>query len=80
MDADEFKFSGMKLPPTESYDATSRFAERMVHLDMFRQIFFGFFKLFVDVRTDSQRWSETVNAMREWVEERPARKISRFCL
>ncbi len=74
MDADEFKFSGMKIPPTESYDATSRFAERMVHLDMFRRIFFGFFKMFVDVRTDSQKWKEVVEAMREWVAERPSAK------
>lgn len=74
MDADEFKFSGMKLPPTESYDTASRFAERMVHLDMFRRTFFGFFQLFVEERTSSQRWAETVQSMRAWVAERPAAK------
>jgi hypothetical protein len=74
MDADEFKFSGMKLPPTESYDSTSRFAERMVHVDMFRQMFFGLFGLFAAERTKSDEWSQTVKAIRQWVADRPTAK------
>jgi len=71
LDADDFVFRSLKLPPTESYDRIGRFQERMVLLDTFRSIFFHLFEQFCKERSDASRWEETKKTMREWVSNRP---------
>ena len=70
-DADEFVFRSLKLPQTESFDRVSKFQERMVLLETFRQCFFHLFREFVKERNDSGAWKRTKEAMRTWVAERP---------
>ncbi len=71
LDADEFIFKGVKLPdPEEGLDRFSRFQDRIMNLDKFRELFFGLFDLFLKERIDPPQWSRTRKAMREWVEQR----------
>ncbi len=70
-DADEFVFRSLKLPQTESFDRVSKFQERMVLLEVFRQSFFHLFREFAKERDDSAAWKKTKEAMRQWVAERP---------
>jgi len=72
LDADEFVFRGMKLPQTEAFDRITKFQERMIFLDTFRQVFFHLFRQFLRLRNSSSDWEETKSAMRRWVKERPA--------
>lgn len=74
-DADDFVFRSMKLPPTESYDAVTRFQERMVHLEEFRSVFLELFRQFATARKNPEQWKETQDAMKLWVQERPAMKV-----
>lgn len=70
-DADEFVFRSLKLPATESYDRVSKFQERMVLLETFRQTFFHLYTTFLKERNDSDAWKETKTTMCKWVADRP---------
>jgi len=72
-DADGFVFRGMRLPPVESYDSHSRFAERMVHLDRFRCLFTGLYAEYIRHRKTPALWKPLVEDLRRWVVDRPGR-------
>ena len=67
MDAD-FAFRSLKLPKGEQMDAAGRFQERMLFIETFWSAWLALFDRFLEVRTDSQRWPQTLDAMRGWVE------------
>lgn len=71
-DADEFIFRSLKLPQTESFQTEARFQERMVLLEIFRQTFFHLYRSYVKERCDDAQWKKTKEAMRNWINERPA--------
>lgn len=70
LDADTFTFKGMKLPQTESFDPAGRFQERMIHLEIFRQIFFGLYCSYIEDRTT--QWDSVAGQIKQWVAERPS--------
>jgi hypothetical protein len=76
LDADEFLFRSLKLPKTEAMDAAGRFLERMEQLDTFRQVFFGLYTTFVNLRNDDATRKTLGTEMRAWMATRPARKLS----
>jgi hypothetical protein len=71
LDADEFIFRSLKLPPTETFDRVGKFQERMILLDAFRQIFFHLYHTFIKERSNPEIWETTKQAMRKWGAERP---------
>jgi hypothetical protein len=74
-EADQFLIRGLKLPQGEgALDAVSRFQERMIFLEQWREIFLDLFGAFVDVRGDSRKWKAAVAEIREWVKGRPGRR------
>ncbi len=74
-EADQFLIRGLKLPQGEGrLDAISRFQERMVRLEQWREIFLDLFDAFVAVRTDTKKWKAAVAGIREWVQARPGRR------
>ncbi len=75
LDADEFIFRGLKLPKTEAYDVLGKFAERMEHLDTFQVAFAELYKQFVEIRDDAAARETLRDEMREWIRQRPARKL-----
>ena len=75
LEADQFLVRGLKLPQGEGgLDATSRFQERMIFLEQWRDIFLDLFDSFVDVRADFRKWKKVVEDVREWVKGRPGRR------
>lgn len=74
-EADQFLVRGLKLPQSEGpLDAISRFQERMINLEHWRDIFVDLFGAFVDVRSQSGKWKSAVADIREWVKGRPGRR------
>jgi hypothetical protein len=74
-EADQFLIRGLKLPQGEGrLDAVSRFQERMILLEQWREIFLDLFDAFVAVRTEPKKWKAAVADLREWVKGRPARR------
>lgn len=66
---------GLKLPQSEGpLDAISRFQERMINLEHWRDIFVDLFGAFMDVRSQSGKWKSAVADIREWVKGRPGRR------
>ena len=75
IEADQFLFRGLKLPQGEGQlDAVSRFQERMIFLEQWREMFLDLFGAFAGARADSKKWKATVSDIREWVKGRPARR------
>ena len=75
IEADQFLFRGLKLPQGEGQlDAVSRFQERMVFMEQWRDIFLDLYGAFVTVRADSKKWKNTLSDIREWVKGRPGRR------
>ena len=74
-EADEFLIRGLKLPQSEGpLDAVSRFQERMLFLDQWREIFLDLYGAFLDVRTEPKKWKKATADIREWVQGRPGRR------
>ncbi len=74
-EADQFLIRGLKLPKGEGQlDSVSRFQERMIFLEQWREMFLDLFGAFLDVRTDSAKWKQTTGAIREWIQGRPGRR------
>lgn len=69
-----FAFRGLKLPEGEKLDAVSKFQERQIYLDQFRQGFFELYARFCAERETSATWAATVQDMREWVASRKTRR------
>ena len=75
LDADEFIFRGLKLPKTEAYDVLGKFTERMEHLETFRVAFSELYMQFVEIRSDDSTRETLRTEMREWIRQRPTRKL-----
>lgn len=74
-EADQFLVRSLKLPQGEgSLDSISRFQERMMHLEQWREIFLDLFGAFLDARTDAARWKTVTADIRDWVKGRPGRR------
>ena len=74
-EADQFLIRGLKLPQGEGQlDAISRFQERMIFLDQWREIFLDLFGAFLQARTDSKKWKKATADIREWIQGRPGRR------
>ena len=55
-------------------DAISRFQERMIFLEQWREIFLDLFGAFVAVRADAKKWKNEVADLRAWVKGRPSKR------
>jgi hypothetical protein len=74
-EADEFLVRGLKLPQSAgALDGLSRFQERMVFLEEWREMFLDLFGAFVGVRGDGKKWRGVLGEIREWVAGRPGRR------
>lgn len=74
-EADQFLVRGLKLPQGEGQlDAISRFQERMIFLEQWREMFLDLYGAFLAVRTESKKWKNTVADIREWIQGRPGRR------
>jgi hypothetical protein len=71
--AEDFSFRGLKLPKGAPLDPVSRFQERMLALETFREAFLGFFDRFMDERADGAEWARTRADIHTWVRERDVR-------
>ena len=75
LEADQFLIRGLKLPQGEGpIDAISRFQERMIFLEQWRETFLDLFGAFAALRTDARKWKNAVADIREWVKGRPGRR------
>ena len=74
LDADEFVLRGLSLPKGAPLDAVSRFQERMLLLDIFRDVLLQSFDLFLAERADASVWKKTRAGLHDWVGNRAARK------
>ena len=64
-DADKFTFNSLMLPEGQEMETHSRFAERILNLDIFRQAIQAYFAKFVNtVRSD--KWAAYVNDIQSW--------------
>lgn len=66
-DADTFAFRSMKLPQTVNFDMHGKFAERIVHMMTFFELFAGLFGVFCILRSSSEHWESQVWRMRRWI-------------
>ena len=74
-EADQFLFRGLKLPQGEGQlDAISRFQERMIYLEQWREIFLDLFGAFLEARTDAKKWKNATADIRAWISGRPGRR------
>lgn len=64
-DADRFAFSGLSLPDGEEMEQHSRFAERVMHLDMFQKAMTEYFAKFVEATTGGN-WAAKQKAIVDW--------------
>ena len=68
-DADHFAFSGLSLPEGEEMDIHTRFAERIMNLDIFQNAIKAYFKKFAET-VRSMTWPETEKKLQKWSLER----------
>ncbi len=73
LDASSFVLRSLKLPEGEKLDAASKFQERMMYIDEFRNMFFQLYDRFCTERNDPATWSATVSEMKEWAANRKTR-------
>lgn len=74
-EADQFLIRSLKLPqPSGPLDSISRFQERMLFLEQWREIFLDLFDAFIRVRAESRKWKDALGDIREWVAGRPSRR------
>jgi hypothetical protein len=66
-DADNFIFTGVKLPEGEEMDHVSRFAERMNNLHIFKEAFKAYFRKFLSDVADENSINERIG---KWIENR----------
>lgn len=75
LDADTFGIRSLKVPQGEGpMDAASRFQERMIYLEQFRDIFTDLYGAFAELRSNSRRWKAELEKIRAWVPSRPGRR------
>ena len=75
LDADTFAVRSLKVPQSEGpLDSVSRFQERMIYLEQFRDIFTDLYGGFAELRSNSRRWKNELEKIRAWVPSRPGRR------
>lgn len=74
VDGDQFVLRGLKLPQGEKLEALSRFQERMVLLNRFRDVFLTLYDLFLKERLDAARWQATRKEIHRWVAGRSTQR------
>ncbi len=73
LDASQFVIKGLKLPEGDSMDAEDIFNERMANLDIFRQVIFELFHLYLTVAADADKRAEYQKQAKEWVKNHEQR-------
>ena len=73
LDADLFTFRGLKLPEVDEKDPINRFQERMLRLDMFKEVFLELYDRFLDERRDPAQWAKVLKDIHRWVADRRIR-------
>ncbi|MCQ2397580.1 MAG: recombination-associated protein RdgC [Lentisphaeria bacterium] len=68
LDASQFIIRGLKLPDGEAMDPVDIFTERMANLDIFRQMLFELFHLYLNTVTDSAKLAEYQEQAKKWVQ------------
>ena len=66
MDA-SFTFRALKLPRGEQVDLTGVFCERMLFIENFWSAWLDLYDRFLDLRVNSKKWPQTLEAMRAWI-------------
>ena len=74
LDAENFVFRGLRLPPTEQVDAVSRFQDRLRLIELFQDAFLGLYDQFLDERNNAASWKKTIAELQRWVAGRATRK------
>lgn len=67
LDASQFVVRGLKLPEGEAMSPEDIFAERMANLDIFRQMLFELFHLYLSIVTDKAKLAEYQEQAKNWV-------------
>ena len=68
LDASQFIFRGLKLPEGEALDPEEVFEERMANLDIFRQVIFELFHLYLKTMTNDAKRLEYQKKAKQWVQ------------
>jgi recombination associated protein RdgC len=71
--ADALILRSLKVPKGDALDNVSRFQERMLALNAFREALMGFFDKFLEDRS-SAAWSQTRQDIHKWVSGRQSRR------
>lgn len=69
VDASQFVFRGLRLPEGDSMDPIDVFQERMANLDIFRQVFFELFHLYLTIVKDDAKRAQYQADAKKWVKE-----------
>jgi hypothetical protein len=70
LDASQFVFRGLKLPEGDSLDPTDIFMERMANLDIFRQMIFELFHLYLTIVRNPEKLADYQQKAKKWVQDR----------
>lgn len=74
LDGQDFAFRGVKLPRGEILDAQSLFQERMLLIQTLIQSVLALYDRFLDERTSTEKWKDTLREIRVWVTSRAGRR------
>ena len=69
LDASQFILKGLKLPDGEAMDPVDIFTERMANLDIFRQMLFELFHLYLNTVNDPAKRAEYQKNVKKWVQD-----------
>ena len=69
LDVDSFTFSSVVLPEGEEMDYGSRFAERVVNMNILKDVFKACFSTFIS-EVSSEIWQNKIKKMQKWAENR----------
>ena len=69
VDADNFVFRSLKVPPGEALDPGSAFEERMTNLYVFHTVLTELFKYFLTQLTDTSKVADIQKSGKRWVEQ-----------
>ncbi len=67
IDASQFVFKGLRLPEGDAMDAEDIFNERMANLDIFRQVIFELFHLYLTIASNPEKRADYQKKAKEWV-------------
>jgi hypothetical protein len=73
LDASQFVFKGLHLPEGDSFDPEGVFTGRMANLDIFRQVIFELFHLYLTIVSDPAKRADYQKKAKHWVQEHEQR-------